>query len=295
MVITAPFHGEPPAGLDDGDAALRPARARCRHRSGAGGRTAGPGQARPALPSPHDDLVFRNHLSDRNIGALGKDRMVFQQRAEPVELVAPHVLVDPEDRVRIAHRGGRRGMQHRRVDRPDLQFDGARVGEFLGERDPVPFEARLAHVDRDRAVAMVLRVQNAGDGLEGEQPLAGFGGERLHDAAHAVAAGLRRRAVGVQYVNEVIGAGRARIVDRHHLVELCRRVGVERYRRLTGHARGRAAHIGDDDLVAEPVHLGELHPCGHRGCLPHSVGRYMAEQPGNYQCGPVTRWRRRRG
>ena len=62
-------------------------------------------------------------------------------------------------------------MQHRRVDRPDLQFDHARVAEFLGKRNVLPAEARHAHVDRDRAVGMFLGIEDAGDRLEGEQLL----------------------------------------------------------------------------------------------------------------------------
>ena len=40
-------------------------------------------------------------------------------------------------------------MQHRRVDRPDLQFDRARVAKLFGERDVAPAEFRHAHVDGD--------------------------------------------------------------------------------------------------------------------------------------------------
>ena len=60
------------------------------------------------------------------------------------------------------------------------------------------------------AVGMLLGVEDAGDGLEGEDLLAGLGGQRLHDAAHAVAAGLRHRAVGIEDLDVVGGARRAR-------------------------------------------------------------------------------------
>ena len=84
-------------------------------------------------------------------------------------------------------------MQHRRIDRPDLQLDHAGVAELLGKRNVLPAEARHAHVDRDHAVGMFLGIEDAGDRLEGEELLPGLGGQRLHDAAHAVAAGLRHR------------------------------------------------------------------------------------------------------
>ena len=68
-------------------------------------------------------------------------------------------------------------------------------------------------------VVMLLAEQDAGDGLEGEALPALLGGQRLHHAAHAVAAGLRRRAVGIDDLDIVGCAGRARIMDGHDLVE----------------------------------------------------------------------------
>jgi ribosomal protein L1 len=72
--------------------------------------------------------------------------MVFQQRAEAAEVIGVDV-VDPEDRVRIAHVDRGRRMQHRRVDRADLQFDVARVAKLLGKRNFLPAEFWRAHVD----------------------------------------------------------------------------------------------------------------------------------------------------
>ena len=94
-------------------------------------------------------------------------------------------------------------------------------------------------------------------GLEGEGLLAGLGGERLDDAAHAVAAGLRAGAVRIQDVDVVGGARRARIMDRHDLVEPGRGIGVQRNGGRRRHLIGTAAHVGNDDLVADAVHLGE--------------------------------------
>ena len=120
-------------------------------------------------PAPRSQVrmimrLGRGHLGDGDVGALGEDRVVFEQRAEAVELIGPDVAVDPEDGVRIAHRDGRGRMQHRRVDRADLQLDHAGVAEFLGQRNVLPAETRHAHVDRDRAVGMFLGVEDAGDG-----------------------------------------------------------------------------------------------------------------------------------
>ena len=104
----------------------------------------------------------------------------------------------------------RRGrMQDRIVDRPDLQLDAARVGEFLGQRDLVPGKARLAHVDgRDQRFRALPAVQQAAGRLEGERVLAGFAEHQVGDAAHAVAAGARGRAVAV--VDAHIGVGARR-------------------------------------------------------------------------------------
>ena len=41
-------------------------------------------------------------------------------------------------------------MQNRIVDRADLQLDGARVAEFFRQRNVLPAEFRLAHIDGNR-------------------------------------------------------------------------------------------------------------------------------------------------
>src|SRR5581483_7922819 len=104
-------------------------------------------------------------------------------------------IVDPEDGVRIAHADDRRRMQYRLVDRSDLQFYGAGVAEFLGQRDLVPLEARRPHVDGELAVGAFPAIEDAGAGLEGQRRLAALLGDDVGDAAHAVAAGAGLRAV----------------------------------------------------------------------------------------------------
>ena len=83
-------------------------------------------------------------------------------------------------------------MQDGRVDRADLQLDHAGVAELLGERNILPVEERPAHVDGNRPVGVFFGIEDAGDGLEGKAASAGFGRQRLHHTAHAVAAGLGR-------------------------------------------------------------------------------------------------------
>ena len=149
-------------------------------------------------------------------------------------------------------------MQDRLVDRPDLQFDPARVAEFLRQRDLVPGEARLAHIDGEEAGRLRLpAIQQAGLGLEGKRVLAGFLEQQRGDAAHAVAAGAHLRAVVVVDADKGIGAGRARRMERHQLVVGGggRLRGGARF--LGGDGRLRAAHIHHHDLVAETVHADE--------------------------------------
>src|SRR5712671_2102811 len=97
-------------------------------------------------------------------------------------------------------------MQDRVVDRADLQFDGARVGKFLSERNLVPGKPRLAHIDRRDERSLTLpAIDETGLGLEGERLLAGFLEQEIGEAAHAVAAGSRFRTVVVIDANVSVG------------------------------------------------------------------------------------------
>src|SRR4051812_39187427 len=139
VVPLAPLDGELAAGqryLHDAVGALQPRR---RHCGGAGRRAAGSGQPGAAFPGAERDVVAVDDMRQRDVGALGKDRMIFQQRPEAAEIVGVDV-VDPEDRVRIAHADHRWRMQQRRVDRPDLQLDGAGVVKLLRQRNILPAE-----------------------------------------------------------------------------------------------------------------------------------------------------------
>jgi hypothetical protein len=64
-------------------------------------------------------------------------------------------------------------------------------------------------------------------------------------------------------------------MNGHDLIELGRGVLIDGHRRLGRDAVGAAAHVGDDDLVAEPVHLEEWRGA-HEG-LRRRFGPYMAD------------------
>ena len=172
-------------------------------------------------------------------------------------------VVDPEDRVRIAHVDHRRRMQDRLVDRPDLQFDGAGVAEFLGQRNLVPAEARLAHVDGEQAARALPGIEQPAVVSNAERALAGLLRQQRGDAAHAVAAGAGFGAVVVVDADEGFGAGRARRIKRHQLI-VGRALGGAAARASSGAiAPAARAHVDHDDLVAETVHLHEG-PVGER-------------------------------
>lgn len=154
-------------------------------------------------------------------------------------------------------------MQDRRIRRADLQFDFTRIGDGLGKRNVLPVEARRAYIDGNQPVVMFGRGQDSGAGLESKGVPAGLGGERLHHTARAVAASLCLRAVAIDDRYVIVRAGRTRIVDRHDLIEGCFAIACQTDGCGGGDAIRAPAHIGNDDLVAEPVHPGEGCLCGH--------------------------------
>ncbi len=174
IIAGAPLDPEIAAGQRNRHLALTAPQSRRRHGRSTGRRATGARQTGAAFPGADDDVRAIDDVRERDVGTVGKDRVIFQQRSEPAQIVGIDV-VNPEDRVRIAHVDGRRRMQHRRIDRADLKFDVSGVAKFLGQRNFLPTELRRAHVD---GVEVRLRplpaVQQAGTGLEGDRGLSGF-------------------------------------------------------------------------------------------------------------------------
>ena len=196
-------------------------------------------------------------MRQRDIGALRKDRMIFQERPEAGEIVGADV-VDPEDRMRIAHADHRRRMQHRRVDRADLQFDRPCVAKLFRQRNILPAEFRRAHVDGVEIAGRALpAIQQPGPGLEGGGGPAGVLEQPARHAAHAVAAGGGFRAVIVVDADEGLGALQPRRLQQHQLVVMHPRWRRHRARLLRRDKGRRIAQIDHDNFVADAVHLGK--------------------------------------
>ena len=123
---------------------------------------------------------------------------------------------------------------------------------FIDDDAQVAFSQRLG-----RCETFNLDAEHPGPGLEGEARAPGLLRHPPADAAHAVAAGFRLRAVGIVDAHVGLGAGGRRIVQHHHLVEARLRPPGDRARLAGREHAGRAAQVHDHDLVAETVHLGE--------------------------------------
>ena len=137
------------------------------NRRRAGRRAAGLGQAGAALPGADDDVLARDDLRERDIGALRErsdgfpvaarncqDRRRCTSSTQKIACGLPMLTTD-----------GR--MQHRLVDRADLQLDRAGVAEFFRQRNLVPAQTRRAHVDGELTRPRALpALHQPGPGLE---------------------------------------------------------------------------------------------------------------------------------
>ncbi len=125
--------------------------------------------------------------------------MVLNQRPDRLERYGGDVL-DPEDRVRVAHVDDARrpivGEAGR--DQRDLAF----VVDGLRQRDLVPGQARPPHVDAVGPFVEPLAGDDAGRGLDREGARAADARQSVGDAARAVAAGARLAAVVVVDADE---------------------------------------------------------------------------------------------
>src|SRR5580704_8004094 len=104
-VALAPCDHEIAAGQGHGHLPFGEVEAMRRDCGCAGGGAAGPGQPGAALPYSEPDMAAIDHMGERDIGALGEDRMILEQRTDARKIMRIHILY-PEDRMRIAHIDG---------------------------------------------------------------------------------------------------------------------------------------------------------------------------------------------
>ena len=236
IVALAPFDREFAARQRHRHLALGALQPRRGDRGRAGGRAAGLGQAGAALPGADDDVLARDDMRQRDVGALGKDRMVFQQR--------PEAFAD--------RRRSTSSTQKIACGLPMFTTEGeCSTGLSIGpicnsmarvsrnsSASGISFQAKrgLPMSTVNSAVVALPAIEQAG---AWSRRSARSCRSRLRhdvgDAAHAVAAGAGFRAVIVVDADEGVGAGRARRIKRHQLV--VRRAVRPRRRRAPRPAR----------------------------------------------------------
>ena len=184
-------------------------------------------------------------------------------------------ILDPEDRVRIAHVHGGKRTQDRRVGRPELEVDRACIGHFPRQRNLVPAKARRAHVDREQLFAGAPASDQAGRSFEIKRRPARLGADERGHAAHAITASARLRPVIVVNPYGSVTTAAPRIKRQELVVGLLARGGARLIRR--DRAR-RMPQIDDHDLVADTVHLDEIPICQRAHDKARMCRTYMRTQ-----------------
>src|SRR5260370_29485161 len=91
-----PFDPKIAARQGHPDLAAGSAGARATYRGRRGRGTAGPGQAGATFPGAHENVLAGGDRGKRDVGPLGKHRVVLEQRPDPREIVSRN-LPDPEN------------------------------------------------------------------------------------------------------------------------------------------------------------------------------------------------------
>jgi ribosomal protein S12 methylthiotransferase len=220
----------------------------------AGARPAGAGLAGAALVHTQPDMAPIHDLHESDVGAVRKPGVILDRR--------------PEARNRRIFHGG--DLQHgvRIADRDCADLHFARAD---AEGIDISFAARL---ERQRSRLEIGHAHRHGHLLVAKTRLDETAGAVEHelgdalgralaqeagDAASAVAALLDFTAVGIE--DPVVGGGSLtpRRLEHERLVEADAGVAIREApnRRCIGSAAGRG--VEQDEVVAEPVHLRELH------------------------------------
>src|SRR5690606_6771717 len=87
-VLASPFDFKITAGQTHGNTPIRQALAHGADSSRTGGRSAGLREPGAAFPSAQDDVLARDDLGERNVGALRENRVIFEHRTEAAKVVS---------------------------------------------------------------------------------------------------------------------------------------------------------------------------------------------------------------
>src|SRR5262245_62782563 len=112
-------------------------------------------------------------------------------------------------------------MQHRPVDRTDLQFYCARVTKFLRQWNLVPLKAWWPHVDGEQTVGFLPAIENTGGRFESECGLSALLRDQVGDTSHTISAGAGLWTIIVVDANECIRARGAWRGKSHQLIVGC--------------------------------------------------------------------------
>ena len=266
MAVLAPVDVEGPAIEHDTRSAAGQAAARCRDERRAGAGAAGAGDAGAAFPDAQADPGAIEDRCDADIGALGKQLVVLEPRAERGQVDCLGIR-HKKCRVRVAD------ICADRLGKRTERESGARRIHLARQRDLMPGGAGRPHIDRDIAIRRQLGVEQARRGLDADARLAALLCDEAGDAARPVAAGLRLAAIGVEDAHKDLRRGVARRLDQDQLVtaDAGAPVGKRARRRRVDHDAVAAA-VEHDKIVAEPMHLAERD-------VRHAAA-YMAARPG---------------
>src|SRR5262245_46009491 len=232
------------------------------HGGGAGGGAASAREPGATLPGPEPQGGRPSDLRERDVGALGKQRIVSDGGSEAGKVVRYDIL-DEENAVGVTDIDNRRCAETQVCE--VRQLDCSRVIERLAERDLVPLEARDAQVDGDAAVLSDRRRQHPALRLDADVRRPALGDEQCRHAARSIAARADLATVCIPNAHENVG--KIGGLERYHLVATDASAPVGDRGNLRGAERKRpSARIEHDEIVAESVHLAELDAAGHELC-----------------------------
>src|SRR5688572_5050656 len=236
----------------------------------AGPGPAGPGLPRAALVHPKPDMAAVDDFHEADVGTTGEARVVLDCGTEPGDRRVGDGR-DADHRVRVADRYGA-DLDLARADRQRINVGlSARL-----ERQRRRAEVRHAHRHRDPVAVQLglhepARAVQHQVGLRRRGPLADVPG----DAARAVAALFDLATVGVE---DAVVHGRSRPARRLEHQRLVEADAGKTIGEAADGVRGRGAAgrgVEDDEVVAEPMHLRELHPADSTG----KIRRGQQESP----------------